>query len=62
MTTDALMVLSVLFDTIWTLFTSWHIPGTRVTPAAWAFFVLGTVLAIKILKRLLLDHYDDGGA
>lgn len=59
MTTDAVLVLRTVFDVIWTLFTSWYIPGTHVTPAGWAFFVLFAVLVIKILKRLLLDNYND---
>lgn len=59
MTADAVMVFEMLFGTIWTLFTSWEIPGTHMSPAEWAFFVLGTVLIVKILKRLLLDKYDD---
>lgn len=52
MTSDALIVLQTLFGSIWSLFTSWYYPGTRVTPAAWAFFVLGSVMLIKLLKYL----------
>ena len=59
MTSDAILILQTLFGPIWSLFTSWSIPGTRVSPAEWAFFVLGTILCIKILKRLLFDHYND---
>lgn len=59
MTTDALLVLEMLFELIWSLFTSWYIPGTRVTPAAWAFFMLGCVLVFKILKRVFSMDEDD---
>lgn len=51
MTADALLVLQTLFTTIWRLFTSWRIPGTPVTPAAWAFFALTVVLVLKVFKR-----------
>lgn len=59
MSSDAILVLRTLFEVIWKLFTSWHIPGTRVTPAAWFFFVLGCVLALKVLKRIMLEDYND---
>lgn len=52
MTSDAILVLRSLFSTIWMLFTSWHIPGTNVTPGAWAFFALTFVLVLRIFKRL----------
>lgn len=47
------------FRTIWQLFTSWEIPGTHVSPAEWAFFVLGSVLSIKVIKRIMLEDYND---
>lgn len=50
MTTDALLVLRALFSMIWRLFTSWYIPGTHTTPAAWAFFSLSTLLIFKFIK------------
>lgn len=59
MTRDALLVLGSLFRTIWQLFTSWEIPGTHVSPAEWAFFVLGSVLSIKVIKRIMLEDYND---
>lgn len=52
MTADALLVVQALFSTIWRLFTSWHIPGTNVTPGSWAFFALNVVLVLRIGKRL----------
>lgn len=47
MTSDALLVLQTLFTTIWSLFTSWYIPGTMTTIAEFAFFLL---LAFIILR------------
>lgn len=52
MTADAEMVLVALFDTIWRLFTSWKIPGTNVTPAAFLIFLLFASLALRYLKNL----------
>lgn len=57
MTSDAILVLQTLFTTIWRLFTSWHIPGTNVTPGAWAFFALNVVLVLRIGKRLFGSGY-----
>lgn len=59
MRADALRIIQTLFGPIWSLFTSWYIPGTHVTPAEWAFFVLGSVLGIKVLKRLFLDSTNE---
>lgn len=55
MTSDALLVVLTIFNTIWKLFTSWYIPGTNVTPAGIAFFVLVSSLALRIFK-----HYFGG--
>lgn len=50
MTADAILILRTIFGTIWRLFTSWHIPGTNVTPASWAFFALTVVLLIRVFR------------
>lgn len=52
MTSDGVLVIQTLFGMIFSLFTSWHIPGTRATPAEWFFFVLGSYLAVKAVKRI----------
>jgi len=52
MTSDALLVLQCLFDIIWRLFTSWHIPGTNTTPAAFFMFIGVCGLALKFLYRV----------
>lgn len=59
MTSDGLAVLSFLFQTIWRLFTSWTIPGTHTTPAAWFMFMLSVVLSIRV-ARIFLNLSSDG--
>lgn len=53
MTDDAILVLQCLFQTIWQFFTSWYIPGTKVTPASFALFLLVAGLGLNFLFRLL---------
>lgn len=52
MTADALLVVQTLFTTIWSLFTSWHIPGTAVTPAAFFLFLLFASFGLRFIRRL----------
>lgn len=59
MTSDAVLVVQSLFTTIWSLFTSWHIPGTQTSPAEWALFVLFAFFIVRVLKRLFFK--DDTG-
>ncbi len=47
MTHDALLVLRSLFTTIWSLFTSFFIPGTNTTPAEFAFFLVFAFICLK---------------
>lgn len=61
MTGDAILVVQALFSMIWRLFTTWHIPGTNVTPASWAFFALSAVLVIRVCRMLFGYHGSDGG-
>lgn len=53
MTADALLVVRALFSTIWSLFTSWHIPGTATTPAAFAMFMLTVGLILRSIRSIL---------
>ena len=53
MTAEALHFLSGFFARIWTFFTGWYLPGTNVTPIAWALFLAISVIFIKTFKRLL---------
>lgn len=60
LTSDALLIVRTLFVSIWSLFTSWHIPGTRATPAEMGFLILTVSLLLRFLKRLLsVDGGDD---
>lgn len=57
MTADALIIVHFLFTEIWSLFTGWYFPGTNVTPASMAFFLLASYTVIRILK-----NYFTGGS
>lgn len=52
LTSNALAVLQTLFQSGWYLFTSVDIPGTAVSPAELAVFVLFAVLGIRVIKGL----------
>lgn len=52
MSADALSVLSSLFSAVWQLFTGWYLPGTNVTPAAFAISILFIWLLIRRLVRM----------
>lgn len=52
MTADGLLVLQTLFGTVWRLFTSWHIPGTAVTPGAFFLFLLFAAFVLRFLKSV----------
>lgn len=60
MTADALLVVQTLFTSIWSLFNSWYFPGTNVTPAAMAFFILACSVILRIVKKYLFGDSDDG--
>lgn len=58
MTADAVAILGSLFDIIWRLFTSWHIPGTNVTPASLAFFFVSAGIGL----RFVLQFFSSAGS
>lgn len=60
MTADALLVVQFLFTSIWSFFTSWYIPGTNVTPASMAFFLLAVSLVIRLVRRYFIGGDSDG--
>ena len=60
MTQDALSIVQTIFNSVWSLFNSWYIPGTHVTPAGFALFALFVALVIRFIKRLFLGE-DSGG-
>lgn len=53
MTDEAMLVVKTLFTSIWSIFTSWHIPGTNVTPMAMALFLIIACLGLRFLYSLL---------
>lgn len=53
MSSDALLVIQCIFQTIWSLFTSFQIPGTQTTPLEWAIFCLVVVFVIRFVKRFI---------
>lgn len=53
MTSDAFQIVQLLFTSIWRLFTSFDIPGTKMTPAEWAFFLLFFSLFLRFLGKML---------
>lgn len=59
MTNDALSVVSVLFGSIFQLFTSWYIPGTNVTPAVAFFGILFITLVFRFLGHVFGLWGDD---
>lgn len=58
MTSDAVLIVQVLFTSIWSLFTSWYIPGTNVTPAALSFFLLAAFFVLRWIKQYFLGGDD----
>lgn len=61
MTSDAIAIIRLIFNNIWSLYTTWAIPGTDTTPAAWSLYLLVSWLAIRFIKRTTFDHVRDGG-
>lgn len=52
MTSDALSFLSGVIGVLFSIFTSWHIPGTNVTPAMWFVFLLSVGILFRFLGKL----------
>lgn len=57
MTSDAIYLLSNMISQAWRLFTSWHFPGTNVTPAAWALFGVVAGVSIKFINTFVLGTH-----
>lgn len=53
MTSDTIQIVRFLFTTIWAMFTSWYIPGTNVTPAGMAFFLLVASFVLRTIGYVL---------
>lgn len=58
MTSDAVAVVKLLFDTIWKLFTMWNIPGTHTSPAEWFVFLIATGLGLRVIRIILPTAAD----
>lgn len=61
MSDDALQIVKSLFDIIWTLFTSWHIPGTEMTPAVLALFIAAAGIALRFVLQLFSSNSASAG-
>lgn len=59
MQSNAYLLLRMFLEQTWRLFTSWYIPGTRITPAALGFFFLALEFGIWLLKRHFMGGGDD---
>lgn len=59
MTNDALSAVAVMFSSVFTLFNSWYIPGTNVTPAVAFFGILFLTILFRVLSRIF-GLWDDG--
>lgn len=67
MTENAIAAVSCIFRESWRLFTSWHIPGTNVSPAAWLVFAVVFYIGLKMVFGILgmtavFGAYDTSGA
>lgn len=60
MTSDAVLIVRWIFGYCWTLFTSWRIPGTDVTPAAMGFFLILSSFALRYLSSVLKKEDTSG--
>lgn len=58
MTNEALEIFGALVNSIWVLFTSWHVPGTNFTPAQFYLFLLLLPLIIKLVKSIVTVSLD----
>lgn len=56
---DAIDILSLVFSSIWKLFSSFWIPGTHTTPAEWAIFSLALVFLVRIVRSFFNSSGGD---
>lgn len=67
MTSNAILAVRTIFSESWRLFTSWHIPGTSVSPASWLVFAVVFYIGIKMVMGILgmtavFGTFDTSGA
>lgn len=53
MTSNAILAIRCIFEQSWRLFTSWHIPGTNISPAAWLIFAVVFYIGLKMVFGIL---------
>lgn len=61
MSSDVLGVFQALFVTIWSIFTSVTIPGTRVSLASFLLLLVVAPMSIRFIVRLLGVASERGG-
>lgn len=52
MTSEAFSFLKGVISQFFKIFTSWHVPGTNVTPAMWFVFLLSVGILFRFLGKL----------
>lgn len=58
MTSDGLAVLQALFGGIWSLFTSWKIPGTDTTPGAFFLFLILASIGLRFVVNIFSTNVN----
>lgn len=53
MSSDFILIIRTFFAAVWSLFTSFRIPGVNFSPAVMAFGILSFGLALKLIHGLL---------
>lgn len=59
MSPDVVLILKSVFRDIWSLFVSWRIPGTSITPAAWGVFSVAVILVFRFVRVYFLGEDGD---
>lgn len=60
MTADAMLVVRFIFTSVWRFFNSWYIPGTNVTPAGMAYFLVASIFLLKVVKLIIFGGDNSG--
>lgn len=53
MTQEVFNFLAGFFNAIWTLFNSWYIPGTNVTPAGFFLFLVFVPIVLRFILNVI---------
>lgn len=59
MTNEALQFVSGFLSNVWQFFTGWYLPGTNITPASLAIFLIIVGITIRF-ARTLSGMYSSG--